>query len=177
MGNRDSMRWVWALPVDRRVLFAMLVMPLLLVETAAEVTKPLGLVRAAAVVALTLLCALGFLSMSGPKPACAAGDGLGWGCLLQLDFIFTFFGVILAGPLAAFIVDYFHATGPGSFTGNGYTAERLTAQLASALPSSPAILIAGSLVVIGALYWLAQREFGVSDLSLLAPTLRNTRSN
>jgi hypothetical protein len=57
-----------------------------------------------------------------------------------------------------------HGKGPHSgIHARSYTADYLAAHLAKVPLDSQAILIAGALVALGALYWLVQRQFESAD--------------
>jgi hypothetical protein len=84
--------------------------------------------------------------------------------------VLPWFFVIVLGPLAAMVADAGHMTGGNHLQRKSYTAEFLAARLARVLPGHPLILMAGTLVALGALYWLVQRQFERADRLPLTQT-------
>jgi len=149
-----SLRWLWPLPVERRKMLAMILLAPLLLSAAVQVVWPAGFVRAVELVALTLLLISASLAMY-------KRNGLPAPARLVVQLLYF---IVFLGPFAIVTVDAFH--GKGSHSGIhawSYTADYLAAHLAGVLPGHPAILIAGTLVALGALYWLVQRQFESAD--------------
>jgi hypothetical protein len=147
------LRWLWPLPVDRRKVLAVMLLAPLLLSAAVQMAWPAGFVRAAELAALTLLFTSASLAMykrnAWPAPA-------------RFVALLLYF-VVSLGTFAMGMVDA-HGKGPHSgIHARSYTADYLAAHLAKVPLDSQAILIAGALVALGALYWLVQRQFESAD--------------
>jgi len=150
-----SLRWLWPLPVDRRKILAMTLVPPLLLSAAVQMIWPGGFARAAGVVALTLLLTLAFL-----LPNQWNGRGSSVRSILELSF----FALSIFVPAAMIVADaVLDESRPFGIHTRSYTADFLARHLAKLLPGHPMILIAGTLVALGALYWLVQRQFESAD--------------
>jgi hypothetical protein len=160
-----SLRWLWPLPVERRKMLAMILLAPLLLSAAVQVVWPAGFVRAVELVALTLLLISASLAMY-------KRNGLPAPARLVVQLLYF---IVFLGPFAIVTVDAFH--GKGFHSGIhawSYTADYLAAHLAGVLPGHPAILIAGTLVALGALYWLVQRQFESADFVQFVQTRLDT---
>jgi hypothetical protein len=159
----SSTCWLWALPMTRRKVLALGLLPPLLLEAVLQAIKPAGSVQALELVVLALLFTSAFLALydwarlrPGAKFLAATGSIL-----------------CLCGPLAMLIADFYHLDVVRKHFWGSYTAEYLTAQLSRIPPEPRLILIAGTLIALGALYWLVQRQFEAADFVLGRQTRRN----
>ncbi|MGB7759917.1 MAG: hypothetical protein WBL61_08815 [Bryobacteraceae bacterium] len=59
--------------------------------------------------------------------------------------------------------DGVHTKGVRAGIHGSYTAEFLAAHLTGILPGNPVIPIIGTLVLLGVLYWIVQRQFEAAD--------------
>ena len=148
-----AMRWLWALPVSRRKVLAMTLLPPLLLEAAAQAAMPAGFVRAAVFVALVLLYTSAGLAMN-------MGSRLRVGTRLLAWSVFV---VSVGGPLTGMFVEMFHSDGTRKHFWRSYLAGLVADRLSGIPPAGLAILIAGTLIALGALYWLVQRQFDTFD--------------
>jgi hypothetical protein len=160
-----SVRWLWPLPVARRKVLAMTLLIPLLLEATAQLIWPSGFVRAVALAAMMLLSTSASLALLNPTGMRAGAR------LLVLPWLVLF----LFAPLAVLLADAFNGTGPPfGIHARSYTIDFLTLHLAGVLPSNPSILIAGTLVALGALYWLVQRQFESADFVQFVQTRFDT---
>jgi len=126
---------------------------------------PSGFVRAVALAAMMLLSTSASLALLNPTGMRAGAR------LLVLPWLVLF----LFAPLAVLLADAFNGTGPPfGIHARSYTIDFLTLHLAGVLPSNPSILIAGTLVALGALYWLVQRQFESADFVQFVQTRLDT---
>jgi hypothetical protein len=152
-----SMRWVWALPVSRRTVLAMALVPPLVLEAAAQATRPAGVIRAIGMVALALLSTSAYMTM---HKAFRNWDGLRAGARF---LVWPYCFVILCGPFAGMFADVGLSEQSGGFFHRSRTAEFLATYLSGLPAGTLAILIAGMLAGLGALYWLVERQFEAVD--------------
>jgi hypothetical protein len=76
----------------------------------------------------------------------------------------SFFALSIFVPAAMIVADaVLDESRPFGIHTRSYTADFLARHLAKLLPGHPMILIAGTLVALGALYWLVQRQFESAD--------------
>ena len=161
-----SLRWLWPLPVDRRKVLAMTLLPPLLLSAAVQVIWPGGFARAAALAALTLVLTLAFL-----LPNIWNVHGSRTSAFLVLPY----FGLFIFGPAVLFVADDVLVKSPRiGIHQRSYRADFLARHLAGILPGHPLILIAGTLVALGALYWLVQRQFEAADFIQYVQTRLDT---
>jgi hypothetical protein len=142
-----ALQWARPLPLSRHRLFALLLLPPLLLEAAFQATRPLGVSSAAAMVALTLLSISVSLAMNEWKLLSTGAK------ILALP---AFVIIVLLAPIGALVVDMArspHARGPR------YSTRLLAEQMDKLLPGHPLILALASLPLLAALYWVAQRQF------------------
>jgi hypothetical protein len=150
-----SLRWLWPLPVDRRGILAMLLVPPLLLSTAAQLLWPGGFARAAAMMALTLVLTLAFLL---PNKWSLHGSTIG--SMLALSF----FGLFIFGPAGLLVADAVLAKSVRiGIHQRSHTADFLAGYVTRAVPGNPLLLVAGTVAALAALYWLVQRQFESAD--------------
>jgi hypothetical protein len=149
----SSMGWVWALPVSRRKVLALGLLPPLVLEAAVEAAKPAGLIQALAWVAIALLSTSAILALYYPRRQSAGARFLAWTGVI----------VCVSYPLAIAIIDMFCEEHIRRNYWGSYTAKHLAAHLARFPAPILAILFAGTLAGFGALYWLVQRQFEAAD--------------
>jgi uncharacterized membrane protein YidH (DUF202 family) len=148
-----SMRWVWALPVSRRRILALGLLPLLALETAVQAAKPAGFIQAGEFVTVALLCTSCHLAIRSWKGLRAGAKFL----------VATGSIVCVCGPISLSLADVHYGKGIRSHYWRSYTAEYVAAHLVRFPPGILLILIAGTLIALGALYWLLQRQFETAD--------------
>ena len=144
-------------------MLAMMLLAPLLLSAAVQVIWPAGFVRAVELVALTLLLISGSLAMY-------KRNGLPAPARLVVQLLYF---IVFLGPFAILTVDAFHGKGHG-IRARSYTADFLAAHVAGVPPAIQAILIAGTLVALAALYWLVQRQFESADFVQFVQTRLDT---
>ena len=159
----SSMSWMWALPVSRRKVLALALIPPLVLEAAVQAAKPAGFIQAMELVAVTLLCTSSVLAMNNRNRLRAGSRFIAVGSPVVCACIPTALGVadiLLGGSLHV----KKHIWG-------SYTAEYLAAHLARIPLPLLLIVVAGTFTGLGALYWLAQKQFEAADF-LPTPQIR-----
>jgi hypothetical protein len=153
-GGRTSMSWVWPLPVSRRKVLALGLLPVLVLEAAVLAARPAGFIQAVELVVVALLSTSFFLAM------------INWNRLRAGARFLVACGLTscLCGPIALsyFDISRMDRIHQHRFS-RSYTAEYLAAHLARIPPPLLLLLVVGTLAGLGALYWLAQRQFEAAD--------------
>ena len=89
--------------------------------------------------------------------------------------VLPYFGLFIFGPAVLFVADDVLVKSPRiGIHQRSYRADFLARHLAGILPGHPLILIAGTLVALGALYWLVQRQFEAADFIQYVQTRLDT---